>query len=82
MSRKLLRTVVITEARGVKVRVGVDLFEEKILPTGADERVALETLTGEVMRTLYGPLVAKLQAIKPVDKRTQEKIEEIIHGLR
>ena len=82
MTRKLLRTVVITEERGIKVRVGIDRFEEKILPPGADERVARESLTEAIMATLYGDVVAKLKAIKSTDPRVAEKLQEVIDGLR
>jgi hypothetical protein len=82
MSRKLLRTVVITEDRGIKVRVGIDLFRECILPSGADERVEVGNLTKEVMDLIYGPILAKLESVKTTDVRVNEKLKEIMDGLR
>ena len=77
--KHLLRTVVITDARGTKVRVGVDMFREAI---GVDNpRTAEIALTKEVLFVLYGEIADDLRKIKTTDARTREALEAIINKL-
>ena len=64
ITRMQLRKVIIEEERGVKVRVGLDMFEEKVIPHGADFDAVKSTLVEGFMGKLYGGVTVKLAALR------------------